>query len=259
MNDVKVIIQARTGSTRLPQKMILPFYEENGIFSLILKRLTSAINKEDIILATSTNVNNDVLENIAKNNGVNCFRGSENDVLQRFIDAANEFNAKKIIRVCADNPFLDLEFLNFLLDNFKKSDYDYMSFTTSKGIPTIKTHYGFWAEAVTLNALEKCRDVISWRLNDEESYLYHEHVTNFIYANPNDFNIKFFNIPEVIDEHDDIRLTIDTQIDFDIQKEIFNKIYKVKPDFNAFDVLTFLNENKEYHAIMKNEILKNQK
>ena len=252
MNDVKVIIQARTGSTRLPQKMILPFYEENGIFSLILKRLTSAINKEDIILATSTNVNNDVLENIAKNNGVNCFRGSENDVLQRFIDAANVFNAKKIIRVCADNPFLDLEFLNFLLDNFKKSDYDYMSFMTSKGIPTIKTHYGFWAEAVTLNALKKVKS-----MTDEN--LYHEHVTNFIYANPNDFNIKFFNIPEEIDSHDDIRLTIDTKIDFDTQKEIFNIIYKKNPSFNSSDVVAFLNENQKYMKIMRDEILKNQK
>ena len=252
MNEAKIIIQARTGSTRLPQKMILPFYENEGIFSLILKRLTSIIDKNNIILATSTNENNDVLTDIAKEYGVNYFRGSENDVLQRFIDAANEFNAKKIIRVCADNPFLDLVFLNFLLDNFKKSDYDYMSFMTSNGTPTIKTHYGFWAEAVTLNALKKVKS-----MTDEN--LYHEHVTNFIYANPNDFNIKFFNIPEVIDKHDDIRLTIDTQIDFDIQKEIFNKIYKIKPDFNAFDVLTFLNENKEYHAIMKNEILKNQK
>ena len=252
MNDVKVIIQARTGSTRLPQKMILPFYEENGIFSLILKRLTSAINKEDIILATSTNVNNDVLENIAKNNGVNCFRGSENDVLQRFIDAANEFNAKKIIRVCADNPFLDLEFLNFLLDNFKKSDYDYMSFMTSNGTPTIKTHYGFWAEAVTLNALKKVKS-----MTDEN--LYHEHVTNFIYANPNDFNIKFFNIPEEIDSHDDIRLTIDTKIDFYTQKEIFNIIYKKNPSFNSSDVVAFLNENQKYMKIMRDEILKNQK
>ena len=76
--------------------------------------------------------------------------------------------------------------------------------------------------------------------------LYHEHVTNFIYANPDDFNIKFFNIHEEIDSHNDIRLTIDTKIDFDIQKEIFNKIYKEKPNFNAFDVLNFLNENKEY-------------
>ena len=89
--------------------------------------------------------------------------------------------------------------------------------------------------------------------------LYHEHVTNFIYANPDDFNIKFFNIPEEIDSHNDIRLTIDTKIDFDIQKEIFNKIYKEKPNFNAFDVLNFLNENKEYLGVMKEEISKNQK
>ncbi len=252
MNEIKIIIQARTGSTRLPQKMILPFYENEGIFSLILKRLTSSVKKENIILATSTNENNDVLVEIAKNYGINYYRGSENDVLQRFIDAAKEFDADKIIRVCADNPFLDIDFLNFLLENFAKSDCDYMSFKTSNNIPTIKTHYGFWAEAVTLNALEKVKS-----MTDEN--LYHEHVTNFIYANPDDFNIKFFNIPEEIDSHNDIRLTIDTKIDFDIQKEIFNKIYKEKPNFNAFDILNFLNENKEYLEVMKEEISKNQK
>ncbi|MBE6335404.1 MAG: glycosyl transferase family 2 [Lentimicrobiaceae bacterium] len=252
MNEIKIIIQARTGSTRLPQKMILPFYENEGIFSLILKRLTSSVKKDNIILATSTNENNDVLVEIAKSYGINYYRGSENDVLQRFIDAAKEFDAYKIIRVCADNPFLDIDFLNFLLDNFENTDYDYMSFMTSNYIPTIKTHYGFWAEAVTLNALKNVKS-----MTDEN--LYHEHVTNFIYANPDDFNIKFFNIPEEIDSHNDIRLTIDTKIDFDIQKEIFNKIYKEKPNFNALDVLNFLNENKEYLEIMKEEISKNQK
>ena len=65
MSKTKIIIQARTGSTRLPQKMILPFYENEGIFSLILNRLTSNFNKEDIILATSSNPNNDVLVEIA--------------------------------------------------------------------------------------------------------------------------------------------------------------------------------------------------
>ena len=252
MNNTKIIIQARTGSTRLPRKMILPFYENEGIFSLLLKKLTSAFDKKDIILATSTNPNNDVLVEIAERYEVNYYRGSENDVLQRFIDAANHFDAKKIIRVCADNPFLDVEYLNFLLDKFQDADYDYISFSTSKGTPTIKTHYGFWAEAVTLNALEKVKS-----LTDEN--LYHEHVTNFIYANPDVFSIKFFNIPEEIDSHNDIRLTIDTKIDFDIQKEIFNKIYNEKRDFNAFDVLNFLNVNNEYLRVMREEISKNQK
>ena len=252
MSNTKIIIQARTGSTRLPQKMILPFYENEGIFSLLLKKLTSAFDKNDIILATSSNPNNDVLVEIAERYGVNYFRGSENDVLQRFIDAAKEFDATKIIRVCADNPFLDMDFLNFLLQNFEKTECDYMSFSTSEGTPTIKTHYGFWAEAVTLNALNKVRS-----MTDES--LYHEHVTNFIYANKDVFDVRFLNISEDIEKHDDIRLTIDTKTDFDIQKEIFNKIYKEKQNFNAFDVVSFLNENQQYMKIMKDEILKNQK
>ena len=69
MSKTKIIIQARTGSTRLPQKMILPFYENEGIFSLLLKKLTITFDKNDIILATSVNENNDVLVEIAERYG----------------------------------------------------------------------------------------------------------------------------------------------------------------------------------------------
>lgn len=252
MSKTKIIIQARTGSTRLPQKMILPFYENEGIFSLILNRLTSNFDKEDIILATSLNPNNDVLVEIAMRYGVNCFRGSENDVLQRFIDAANEYDADKIIRVCADNPFLDVFYIEQLLEKFEKFDCDYLSFITSDGIPSIKTHYGFWAEAVKLSALEKVKS-----LTDEN--LYHEHVTNFIYANRDIFDVNFFRIIPEIDKHKDIRLTIDTQVDFDIQKEIFAKLNNYIPNFTSLNVIDFIEDNPHYLEIMRNEILKNQK
>lgn len=252
MNKTKIIIQARTGSTRLPQKMILPFYENEGIFSLLLKKLTSAFDKNDIILATSINSNNDILVETAKHYGVNYFRGSENDVLQRFIDAAKEFDAENIIRVCADNPFLDVFYIELLLEKFEKFNCDYLSYITSDGTPSIKTHYGFWAEAVKLSALEKVRE-----LTDEN--LYHEHVTNFIYANRDIFDVKFFEIIPQIDKHKDIRLTIDTQVDFDIQKEIFNKLNSYIPNFTSLNVIDFLEDNPHYLEIMKNEILKNQK
>ena len=130
MSNTKIIIQARTGSTRLPRKMILPFYENEGIFSLLLKKLTSAFDKNDIILATSVNENNDVLVEIAEKYGINYFRGSENDVLQRFIDAAKEFNAENIIRVCADNPFLDIFYIELLIEKFEKFNCDYLSYIT---------------------------------------------------------------------------------------------------------------------------------
>ena len=120
MSNTKIIIQARTGSTRQPKKMILPCYANEGIFSLLLKKLTATFDKNDIILATSVNENNDVLVEIAKCYGVNYFRGSENDVLQRFIDAAKEFNAENLIRVCADNPFLDVFYIRLLIEKFEK-------------------------------------------------------------------------------------------------------------------------------------------
>lgn len=252
MTNTKIIIQARTGSTRLPRKMILPFYEGEGIFSLLLKKLTSTFDKKDIILATSDNENNDVLVEIAKSYGINHFRGSENDVLQRFIDAANEFKADKIIRVCADNPFLDVFYIKLLLEKFEQFNCDYLSYITSDGTPSIKTHYGFWAEAVKLSALEKVKS-----LTDEN--IYHEHVTNFIYANRNLFDVNFFEIIPEIDRHKDIRLTIDTQVDFDIQKEIYSKLNNYIPNFTSLNVDDFLEDNPHYLDIMKNEILKNQK
>lgn len=252
MNNTKIIIQARTGSTRLPQKMILPFYENEGIFSLLLKKLTSAFDKNDIILATSLNENNDVLVEIAERYGINYFRGSENDVLQRFIDSAKEFNAENIIRVCADNPFLDVFYIELLIEKFEKFNCDYLSYITSDGTPSIKTHYGFWAEAVKLSALEKVKS-----LTDEN--LYHEHVTNFIYANKDIFDVNFFEIIPEIDRHKDIRLTIDTQVDFDIQKEIYAKLNNYIPNFTSLNIIDFLEDNPHYLEIMKNEILKNQK
>jgi spore coat polysaccharide biosynthesis protein SpsF len=252
MNNTKIIIQARTGSTRLPQKMILPFYENEGIFSLLLKKLTSSFDKNDIILATSLNENNDVLVEIAKHHGVNYYRGSENDVLQRFINAAKEFDAENIIRVCADNPFLDVFYIELLIEKFENFNCDYLSYVTSDGTPSIKTHYGFWAEAVKLSALEKVRE-----LTDEN--LYHEHVTNFIYANREIFDVNFFKIIPEIDRHKDIRLTIDTQVDFDIQKEIYARLNSYIPNFTSLNVIDFLEDNPHYLEIMKNEILKNQK
>jgi spore coat polysaccharide biosynthesis protein SpsF len=252
MNKTKIIIQARTGSTRLPQKMILPFYENEGIFSLLLKKLTATFGKNDIILATSINPNNDILVDIAKRYEVNYYRGSENDVLQRFIDAAKEFNAENLIRVCADNPFLDVFYIRLLIEKFEKFNCDYLSYITSDGTPSIKTHYGFWAEAVKLSALEKVRE-----LTNEN--LYHEHVTNFIYANREIFDVNFFEIIPQIDRHKDIRLTIDTQVDFDIQKEIYAKLNNYIPNFTSLNVIDFLEDNPHYLEIMKNEILKNQK
>lgn len=243
------IIQARLGSTRFPKKIIRPFYNELSIIELLIKKLSSVTN--NIILATSDDSSNDELERIANINKIKCFRGSENDVLERFIQAAEKYNVEKIFRVCSDNPFLDIDEINKLYSVALKSNCDYISFLIN-GKPSIKTHFGFWCEYVTLKALKRVVTMTS----DKH---YHEHVTNFIYEYPNDFCIEWLT-PSFV-PFEGIRLTVDTESDFVIAQDIYkNLLENSKEKFpSTSDVFEYISNNSGLLLKMKNQIKLNSK
>ena len=249
---IHFIVQARSGSTRMPNKILLPFYNEQSILDLLIEKLKQ-VKGTKVIIATSVNNNCNPIEEVAKVHGVACFRGSENDVLQRFIDAAEDYNADKIIRVCSDNPFLELESISKLVTYAKVygEGKDYISFNVN-GTPSIKTHYGFWTEYVTLDALKRVK-----QLTDES--LYHEHVTNYIYGNPDKFSMDWIKGPAVINSHTDIRLTIDTQDDFNNAKQIYAELCKNKPYPTIDEVIAFLDMHKDFYNSMKKQIENNSK
>jgi spore coat polysaccharide biosynthesis protein SpsF (cytidylyltransferase family) len=241
-----IIIQARLGSTRLPGKVTLPFYNGKGILELIIDNLSSNFKNTPIIIATTNRQNDDEIFKLANDKNIKCFRGSENNVLDRFIQAAEYFGLTEIIRVCSDNPFLNISSLKFLINNFNKSEYDYVSFKTSNNIPIIKTHYGLWAEGVKLTSIKKIK-------TENKTYL--EHVTNYIYEHPIDFKIKLFQIEE---ENDSIRLTIDTKEDFLLNKEIFSEIVKIdNMDIKHF--IKYISNNNIWLKKMREQIKNNKK
>lgn len=246
-----IIIQARTGSTRLPQKMLLPFYNGFSVLELLLTRLKNNISETNIIVATTINRADDEIFSIATKHNVTCFRGDENDVLNRFINAAKENKISRIIRICADNPFLDILSLKVLIEKFSMSSCDYMSFSTSDGIPTIKTHYGFWAEAVTLEALEKVSELTNEKL-------YHEHVTNYIYTHKANFRCQFIEIDREVEQMR-IRLTLDTLSDFEMQKEIYSVLVETNNEFSIKHVIDVLNKHPKFFEIMNEQIQLNSK
>lgn len=249
--NITFIIQARLGSTRLPKKILRPFYKDKSILDLLIEKLKQVPNTK-IILATSTNPINDPLEKIASLNDVNCFRGSENDVLQRFIDAATLYKSEHIIRICSDNPFLELKSIQELIDFANvHQQYDYISFNIN-GVPSIKTHYGFWTEFVKLSALKK---IVS--LTD--SPLYHEHVTNFIYTHPNNFQFYLLETSSEILSHNKIRLTIDTDTDFKNAQKIYNDLVQKSPYPTIENIIQYLDSHPSYYETMEQEILKNSK
>jgi len=250
--DLAIIIQARTGSTRFPNKTIMPFFEEKSILEIIIEKLQHYFNDIDIILATTTNVNDISIINIAEKKKIKYFRGDENNVLKRFIESAELFNKKNIIRICSDNPFLDMGELKKLISISLNSDYDYISFKTSDNKPTIKTHFGLWAEFTTLHTLKRINSLTT-------SNIYLEHVTNYIYENPKLFSINLIPIDDIFNDRKDIRLTIDTEEDFIILKNLYKIMSSKHNIFNMSDLLSEIISCPNMLDIMKKQILINTK
>jgi len=244
------IIQARTSSTRLPNKVLKPFYNDYTILDIILKKLIQEFNHYPIILATTTNPADDILEETAKKWHINLFRGDENNVLNRFIIAAEQYQLNGIIRICSDNPFLDMEAMHKLLKEAIGLQYDYVSYRVHAK-PAIKTHYGFWSEFVTISALKKISHLST-------NKIHFEHVTNFIYENPDNFNIKWIEVPKYVKE-EELRFTVDTLEDFKLQQKIYLKLIQLNKDFRMKDIFTFISSNKSYQEIMKRHITSNTK
>lgn len=245
--NLAFIIQARLGSTRLPNKILLPFYKGKCIFDLLLEKLSS-IENVTCIVATSSSPENNQLEDICKRYNIPCFRGDETDVLKRFIDAAQFFCIDSIIRICSDNPFLNIPMIKELIQVSQSTDEDYISYSIN-GIPSIKTHYGLWAEYVTLDALLKIQSLTS-------EPIYHEHVTNYIYTHPDQFRIKWLQVPTFIPNNNQIRLTIDTMQDFNVAKKIYESVDDVNSLCSIFD---YVHSHPEIAKSMAEQIKENEK
>lgn len=208
-----VVIQARTGSTRLANKMILPFHNSKSIFQIVIETLLSVFPKEKIILATTVNPKDDALQTVADSYGINVYRGSEDDVLSRFVDVAKKYDLDSVLRICADNPFFIKQNLQELVELGRASTADYVAYFFRDNLPTIRSHSGFFGEWVSAKSLK-----IASEMTDDK--FYHEHVTNFIYGHEDVFKVEKQSMPEE-DFCRKVRLTIDTIEDFNMARQIF--------------------------------------
>ncbi|QTQ11285.1 glycosyl transferase family 2 [Treponema parvum] len=249
MNKTGIIIQARTGSTRLPNKMLLSFFDEKTILDIIISRINKQQFNIPIIIATSKNSKDKEIVKIAERNNASYYCGDENDVLNRFICAANFFSLDSVIRICADNPFLSMNYLKKLIDYKNINSSDYISFITKDGTPSIKTHFGFWAEYITLDAMKRIQSLTN-------NTLYHEHVTNFAYTNPEIFSLYFLEIDDFV-ENSGIRLTVDTIDDFNNAKNIYKLLSENKKEMEPQNIIPLISEAMKIN--MKNQILSNSK
>ncbi len=251
--DIKdgIVIQARSGSTRMPAKILLPFDGERRIIDIILDNIKRAYPDKRIVLATTVNPNDDIFEQIAGSHGVDCFRGSEENVLSRFIGAADKFGLDRIIRVCSDNPFLDVESFKLLFKAQDNSGADYVCFAFPDGRPSIKSHLGLFAELATADALRRAAAATQEKINLE-------HVTIFLYSTPELFKVERIPLPEFLRKRSDLRFTLDTPSDFALLQEIYKRMER-ESSGSIRELVEMVDENRRYGEVMKTNIAQNEK
>ena len=249
--NIGIIIQARMGSTRLPGKILKPFYGGKTLLETLLENLHK-VNGVKVIVATSVNKNNDQLESFLRERNELVYRGSENDVLDRFIKAAKENNVEGIVRICSDNPFMDWQGVAKLVEKAKTSDADYIGFRINEK-PSILTHFGFWGEYVTLNALKRVYSTTDLGTPA------HEHVTFHVYKHPEEYKCEWIAGPDFLEGRDDIRLTIDTPDDLQNALKVYSDLKSKDDNFTLKDVVEYLDAHEEIKQSMMKNIFQNKK
>jgi len=249
-----LIIQARIGSQRLPEKVILPMIEGKSILDIMICRLKFIKGNVPIVIATGKLPQNAPLHLVAAKHNVSIFSGDEDDVLNRFIDCAQQFQFTRVVRICADNPFIDIELINELIQHYADQQYDYVSYAVNQK-PAILTHFGFFAELVSVDALNRAHKATHNKLDLE-------HVTRFMYTHPDLFSAHFVEAPKQIANSENIRLTVDTMSDFENAKGILEQLlrYKNISEYNYKDVLAVIAQlNPRIIDSMHNQIVENSK
>ena len=221
------IIQARLGSTRLPNKMLLSLHGK-PIIEWVIKRVKKSKNLDDIIVAIPNDKKNDILEKYIKNLGVNVFRGSEDNVLERFYKSIEDKDFSHIVRICADNPLICPTEIDNLVSFYKKEnpDYAYNHIPKNNLYPD-----GFGAEMISV-------ELLKYLYNNVTKQSHKEHCLSYITDNPNKFNIKTFN-PDKALHYPNLKFDVDT---FDDYYKLASKDFNI--DITAKELVELFKENK---------------
>lgn len=246
-----IIIQARRGSSRFPDKVVLPFYNGMSILELLIERFKSNPDY-GLVVATTVDPADDLICEICARRGVDFYRGSVNNVLDRFYGASKTFNIDPLIRVCSDNPFLIESSPLELLSSFISTGSDYIGYKLSGNRIGIRTHFGLWAELLTRRAIEKVMDSTA-----EKIYL--EHVSNYLYSNPDKFELSYIDVPEIVYSRDDIRLTVDSESDFELTKTIYRQYKEGQAGDSLHALVKLIDNTPEWKKEMNKSIIQNEK
>jgi len=232
MTQVVAVVQARMGSQRFPGKMLAKLGERD-LLSWVLTRVCDAKQVDQVVLATSDNRDDDQLASAAANFDVIVVRGSQNDVLDRFVQSAKISQADFVVRVCADNPFVAAEEIDRLVVAHESGNYDYSCNHQQR----LNNRYadGFGAEILSTALLNTIADSTT-----QQSH--REHVTSYIWDNVSNYKIQAVAAPAEL-AFPEIKLDIDTPQEMQ-QLDEFVKKFVITTTSSAAEIVKAFNKFK---------------
>lgn len=232
MSNPLAIVQARMGSTRLPGKVLRPILGHPMLWHIV-QRVRKAPGVTEVVVATGDRSSDDAVAEMCRSSGIAVFRGNESDVLDRFYQAARQFQGDPLLRITGDCPFADPELIGRVLAVYQSGSYDHVGVATGAGAIYLKEARfpdGLDAECFSLAALER-----AWREATDPRD--REHVTPYIWRNKH-----LFRCGHVFSEQDlsNLRWTVDNEVDFRVVSEAYHALYDENRPFLMKDILAYL-------------------
>jgi spore coat polysaccharide biosynthesis protein SpsF len=233
------IVQARTGSTRLPGKVLLPLLGEPMLLR-VMRRLSRATRLDKIVLATTTMPADDPIVELGGREGWPVERGSESDLLDRYVQAARSHRAGVVVRITSDCPLIDPGVVDRVVGAFAGSGVDYASNTLApRTFPQ-----GLDVEVMTIQSLER-----AWR--EDANPAWREHATPYLYRHPELFAL--LRVPNDVDESRH-RWSVDTAEDYALVRRIYETLGR--DDFDWHEALALVDKHPGWHALNRDVIQK---
>ena len=224
------IIQARMGSKRLPGKVLMRV-NEKPLLSYQLDRISKSKKIDFVVVATSTLKKDNEIEFFCKDYGVDCYRGSENDVLKRYFECASKYNPSTIVRMTADCPLIDPEIIDKVIQQFQDDQVDFCANTVPP--KTSKFPDGSDVEVFSMKALKKANEEI-------KNVHFREHVTFQFWQ---DTNYTSSQLTQVAN-WSNYRITLDYPEDFEVINYIFKKLSNQSNLASLEDIINIIDKNQ---------------
>jgi spore coat polysaccharide biosynthesis protein SpsF len=226
------IVQARMGSTRLPGKVMADL-SGRPMLVRVVERTSKARTLDDVVVATTRQTEDDVIVKMCLEYKYSFFRGSREDVLDRYYRAASISGAGVVVRITSDCPLIEPDIIDMVVDKFRNySGADYVSNTLKRTFPR-----GLDVEVFSFNALR-----VAWK--EDKNPAWREHVTQYIKRNPDVFSVH--NVAGDVD-YSHMRWTVDTSEDLEFVRRIYN--YFRNDTFHWTEVLELLKNHPDWLEI----------